>query len=306
MSNKQKSKTEPVSRARLRVILQGVAVFLVLILAGVGWYFLQRHVDRRVTFSTVPPRVVLLSRPPWMSDALAGHIISLAQPQGAHSAFDHQMLVDIHAALRASEWVKDVRAVRRAFNEKPGDTIEIDCTFRAPMALVKWGDYFWEVDAEGYLLPEHFLSADVPRVMLSTTGSVNLRIIEGVKRSPPMSGALWLGEDLAAGLGMVRLLYGQPFAEEILKVNVNNFAGRVNAREAQVVLVTRHATEVRWGRPAGAKDFFVEIPPAKKLDNLRKIVQQFGRVDAGQEWIDIRFDTITYPSPQQAALDSSK
>ena len=61
------------------------------------------------------------------------------------------------------------------------------------------------------------------------------------------------------------------------------------------MLLTKRGTEVRWGRPVNAKDFFVEVSVAQKLDYLRRVFQQYGQVDAKQAWIDIRFDKITYP-----------
>jgi hypothetical protein len=54
---------------------------------------------------------------------------------------------------------------------------------------------------------------------------------------------------------------------------------------------------VRWGRPLDAKDFFAEVPASQKLDEMASIVRQYGRVDAGRPWIDIRYDKIMYPTP---------
>ena len=90
-----------------------------------------------------------------------------------------------------------------------------------------------------------------------------------------------------------------------MRIDVSNFGGRDNQKEAQLVLLTKRGTEVRWGRPINAKDFFIEVSVAQKLDYMRRVYNQFGRVDANQAWIDIRFDKITYPSSEpQAQLDS--
>ena len=71
------------------------------------------------------------------------------------------------------------------------------------------------------------------------------------------------------------------FTHEVRKINVANFAGRKDAREAHLVLVTKHGTEVRWGRPVKAVDRFIEVDPGRKLDYLKRVYQQYGRVDAG-------------------------
>ena len=83
--------------------------------------------------------------------------------------------------------------------------------------------------------------------------------------------------------------------------------GETDPKEAQLVLLTGATREIRWGRPMSAKDFFIEVSVAQKLDYMRRVFTQFRRVDANQAWIDIRFDKITYPStPQTAQLDERR
>jgi hypothetical protein len=129
---------------------------------------------------------------------------------------------------------------------------------------------------------------------------MNIRIIEGVRQPPPDTGERWIGEDLCAGLDLARLLLGKPYTEEIVKVDVSNFEGRRDDREAHIVFVTKYGSQIRWGRPLDARDFFVEVTPARKLEYLRQIFQEKHRVDGGFSWIDIRFDAVTYPVSEQA------
>jgi hypothetical protein len=292
-----KKPRDPEQSRRVRRIVRHVigAVVCIVALCG-GLHALRNYVEQRVVFPDAPPKVVLVNRPAWMSDFLADQIESLARPIGTHSTFDRQMLVDAAKMLEGSPWIRQVKQIRRAYGNKPGDTLEIDCEYRAPIALVHWKDYFWLVDGEGVKLPEQFTADQVPRIIQGRDKKMNIRVIEGVDRPPPESGQKWIGDDLAAGLDMVRLLFGRPYAEEIVKVDVANFSGRRDPREAQVVLVTKYNTEVRWGRPANAEDYFIEVSTAQKLDYLRQIYEQFHRVDGHRAWIDIRFDKITYPS----------
>jgi hypothetical protein len=134
---------------------------------------------------------------------------------------------------------------------------------------------------------------------------LNLRVIEGIAQPPVESGQKWNGEDLQAALDLVKLLHRQSYAEEIVMIDVSNFAGRVDQKEAQISLVTRHDTEIRWGRPINARDFFVEVPTAQKLKYMQDIHAQYGRVDGGRRWIDIRFDRITYPLDGAAGGDNT-
>ena len=183
----------------------------------------------------------------------------------------------------------------------PGDTLQVDCVYRVPTALVQWQGYYWLIDGDGYRLPEKYSSAQLAKTMIGPDGKLMLRIISGVAKAPVLSPKPWPGEDVAAGLELVKLLAGKPYAEEIPVVDVSNFGGRRDRQGAQIVLLTRYNTAIRWGRPPSAKDYFVEVPAGQKLQDLADIYQQMHRVDGGQPWIDIRFDQVTYPSPQPAA-----
>lgn len=301
-----KREINPATRALLRrVLLNGALVIAVIGAASAGLYCAKRYVDRRLSFYDHAPKVVLKDRPAWMSDFLAEQIVATAEPVGASSTFNRQTLVDVGDALKANPWIRKVNQVRRAYSNKPGDTIEIDCEYRVPLALVHWKDYFWLVDSEGVKLPEQFTQKQLQQVIYGRDNKLLFRVIEGVRQPPVESGRKWSGDDLAAGLTLAQYLSGQPFAEEVVRIDVSNFGGRDNTKEAQLVLLTKRGTEVRWGRPINAKDFFIEVSVAQKLDYMRRVYNQFGRVDANQAWIDIRFDKITYPSSEpEARLDS--
>ncbi len=255
------------------------------------------YVDTQVDKQTKPPTVVLKNRPVWMSDVLAAQIIEAASPSTARSTFDHELLVETFAKLKSNPWIATVHEVRRGYDKSAGDTLEIDADYRTPAALVRWGDYYSLIDGKGVKLPEQYPRNMATRIVHGNDGRVNIRVIDGVFNPPPEPGKIWRGEDLQAGLQMVKLLNDEPFAQDILKVNVTNVGRRNSAKEAQIVLITRYNTEIRWGRPLNAADFFIEVSPEQKIASLRQIYQQYGRVDAKQPWLDLRFDKITYPSP---------
>src|SRR5687768_16772682 len=127
---------------------------------------MKRYVEREVAFPKAPPAVSLKNRPAWMTDFLAAQIAASVRPAGLHSTFDHQMLVDRVAMLKANPWIRNVRQVRRVYGKRPGDTLEIDCDYRAPIALVRWQKDYWLVDVDGVKLPERFAAADVPKIVI--------------------------------------------------------------------------------------------------------------------------------------------
>jgi hypothetical protein len=286
------------ARFRRRVSLNVLAIMFLAVGAAVGYFKLRTYVEQRLAFPSEAPRVVLKNRPVWMTDFLADQIIEKVQPPAARSALDQRMLVAVCEILKTNPWIKEVKQVRRAYGKKPGDTIEVDCEYRAPIALVQYGQVYALVDAEGVKLPELFSAGQLPRIMFGENGRVNIRVIEGVAKAPPETGRKWVSEDLSAGLEMVQLLYGKPYAEEILSVKVSNYGGRVDAREAWIVLVTRDKTEIMWGRPKSAGDAFVEIPWYRKLDRMQRIVETYHRIDAGHSAVELRFDRTTLPETQ--------
>jgi hypothetical protein len=260
----------------------------------------QKYVDR-VARNEYPPKVELKDQPAWMSPALAEQILASVRPVTPFSAGEHQMLVDRADILSANPWVKQVKAVRRAYNHEPGDTIEIDCDFRAPVALVHWQDAYWYVDAEGVRLPERLSAEQVARLI--QPGQANaFRIIEGVGKAPLAPGKPWPGGDVQAGIELIALLADKPFADQIVKIDVSNFGGRINPNESQLNLVTRANTEIRWGQPPSSKAFFVEQNPDRKIEYLRAAKRQTGRIDMNQPWIDLRFDSPTVPASSRASV----
>jgi len=285
-------------------MLRAVASVVVVLALVVGFLVTRRYVEKRYVLLDRPPEVELVNRPAWMSDLLAEQIVRLVKPTGPHPATDHQLLVDRVALLRASPWVKNVRQVRRVYRSGPGDTLLVDCEWRTPAAMVQWRHEYRLVDRDGVLLPETYSFDQLPRLLRSSDGKTNLRIIEGVERPPGTAGKPWPGNDLKAGIDLAAALAGHDWTDEIERVNISNFAGRIDPRAAQLTLITRYNTELRWGRPINATDFYVEIPWQQKLERLKQIRARYGRIDAGAAFVELRFDRIEIPAEQTAANDS--
>jgi len=267
--------------------------------AVIGFFRMRQGVEATYLASKEAPAVAIMNRPAWMSDYLADEIGRWARPDGPRSPLDDRILKEAYDRLEKSAWVSKVRQVRRAYGVRPGDTLEVDCEFRTPIALVSWGGFYYLIDNDGFRLPERYPANRLNDIMFGRDGArrvVNIRVINGVKGGPPArAGTKWAGADLAAGLELVKALYDRPFAEEIWWVNVENFAGRVDPREAQIVLGTQYGTEVRWGEPV-TTEFHAELSAAQKLKRLELLKAQHRRVDAGRKWVDIRMESV-YGAP---------
>ncbi len=293
----------PVGRFVAKLLLHGL--ILTAFVGGLAYaatagrqYLQQQPGVRQLT-------VELENRPVWMSDYLARQIAA-SVPRHAASPFDHQLLVDVAERLAADPWVRQVRQVRRKYGQSPGDTLAIDCDYRAPVALVRWRDYYWLVDNDGFKLPAPFSAAELPQVTAALDGHTALRVVTGVRSPPPEDGHRWPGGDLAAALDVAKLFHGKDYLDGVTGIDVTNFGGRIARADPQVVLMTTYGTQVWWGRPPLADDFFVEVPVARKLAVLRAVVRQFGRVDGGKAWLDVRFETGLLPAdpPDPAPADA--
>ena len=204
---RDKSK-KSIGLGRVSLHLLGVVLFLGALAAAT--VLTKRYVDQRVAAPTGPLKVAIKDKPVWMSDFLAEQIAATV-PRNSSSAFDRDLLVAAADRLRENPWVENVRQVRRVYGQSPGDTLEIDCDFRAPIALVEWGKFYWLVDGEGVKLPEQFNAAQVPGIVMGRDQKMNIRIIDGVHQPPPDTGRRWAGQDLAADWQKRRAVVWQAF-----------------------------------------------------------------------------------------------
>lgn len=292
----------PETKAKIRRGMVNVfAASLVGTLAVTGFMASDKYVKTIEKSETAPAVAIAGGAPAWMNGQIEEQILSAVRTDKPSQPTDRQTLEERAKTLAASPWVKQVKSVRRTYGNGPGDTIEINAEFRTPVAMVRWENDYWYVDAEGVRLPEHFNSTQI-RQMLAAGGRPTFRIIEGVAHFPNETGKAWPGKDLRAGLELIALLSDKPYADQITRIDVGNYDGRVNANESQINLITRYDTQVRWGQAPSSRAFFVEQRVDRKLEVLQQACRQTGRVDMNLPWIDLRFDNATVPS-QRASLD---
>lgn len=284
-----------------RAIAIHLLVLGVLVGAGLlGFRRLRQHVENDLAYPANIPEIVLKDRPIWMAESLAEQIASSIRPKTIVSAMDRSLLEKTAQTLQQNPWVRQVRQVRRLYGHSAGDLIEVDCEYRTPLALVATAKEYILVDGDGVRLPERFGLNPIPRIMFSADGRVNLRIVEGVVAPPPFKAGLkWSGEDLQAGLELVKFMYGRVEAEDIHRVNVANYGERQAKGNAEMVLITKYHTEIRWGKPLHRWRW--EVSPTQKLERMANLWKQTGRVDGGLAWLDVRLDRTVKPDEEGLA-----
>jgi len=289
---------------RGRIVVGAVrGVFLVVLIAaaGVGMYFVREFVMSRPQYADSVARIELRPRPAWMSDMLAAEIAGqLARAAGrGRCTFDPTLARRVHAAAEQCVWIRrvhEVRVERAATDEDDGafsaGRVVVVAEYRRPEAVGVFDRHERYVAADRVVLP-----FDLARHLAGREHMVRIR---GLRVRPPATGERWAGEDLAAGIRVIRLLRGKPYYRQIAAVDVRNFDRRYERSEPAIRLLAvndDYVTDIRFGDlPADG------VPPVgaptlrRKLGYLDSWYRRNAYSLAGPTYLDLRYsDRIGYP-----------
>lgn len=218
--------------------------------------------------------VVFSDAPRWMTAADIAPLQEIVMREAGRGAYDQVGCAQARAALLESGWFTDVSQVRRTGT---GDIV-IDAEFAVPFALV--------VDAAG----EHLVDADgrlLPRSYVTGTSPAFPRIVGASVPRPARPGQRWMGADVAAGMGLARLVESQRWRGQVTGIDVSAFKDR-----HVMDLLTDTGCRIVWGRAPG-EEATAEVPSAQKLKYLAFLHESCGRVDAGcTSQLDLSVDYV--------------
>ncbi|MEM6313437.1 MAG: hypothetical protein AAF743_05095 [Planctomycetota bacterium] len=302
-STKPARKPDPQRAERMRVLRRrlahGAGVVAVLTIIGVG-YKLSWDRVRQASLPQQPPALVLVDFPDWLGDQGELLVRGAVGEVPATSPLESDALRVVRSRLEAEPWVRSVTSVRRR-STVDGDVIEAVCEYRAPVAVVEHGGFFWMVDRAGVLLPKKLGVDQLRRQVIGDDGETRMRRIENIQLDPPHPGQLWGGEDLQAALRMEALLRGEPWAGQIAAIDMANYGGRRDVVGPHVTLRTKDGNALGWGRPPGEEDPLLEIATDAKAARLRHLLAQFGRIDLNASRTDHRDERIlVYPEGNES------
>lgn len=173
-------------------------------------------------------------------------------------------------------WVKSVDRV----TVRPDGILAIKCTFREPVAYVQHEEACYLVDRDGVLLPGWYRVEDC--------ATSKLLLITGVKQGPPGVGYPWIGNDLQSGLKLASLISGRSFRNQVDRIIVTNYEGRVDRKRPYIELATdRAGSRIWWGQSPISEDG-TETTADQKLALLDWMFHQHGRIDLNRAYVDIR------------------
>ncbi|NLF32664.1 MAG: hypothetical protein GX591_17450 [Planctomycetes bacterium] len=288
-------------RATVRRAVVGVLTAAAAVGAAVGLRQLRGYVMAQPPYAASVAGVVLADRPAWMDDAVAAEIrAELALTVGyAPSTFETDLAERVYAAAEQCPWIRRVHEVRVERGRTgpddaglSGGRIVVVADYRQPVAQAVGGGAERYIDAQGIVLP-----TDSARLQAMRWPMVR---ITGLAAPVPQIGAVWPGDDLTAGLHLVRLLAAKPYFNQITAVDVTNFRYRYTRGEPSIRLIATDGptvTDIRFGDlPTGDLPAVGGPSVARRLGYLDGWYQGNGCRLAGPTYLDLRLpDRIGLP-----------
>lgn len=189
----------------------------------------------------------------------------------------------VGAAMERSGWFDGRPSVERG----EASEIVIRGNWRIPAAVVRYKP----PQTSGETAPEpkdYLVSWDTrPMPVSYPVGRSGLRVIQGVQLGPIKNeGAIdyrsvWPGEDVEAGVELLRTLVSQPWSSQVSGVDVSDYAAN-----RSLVIETIHGTRLIWGGRA-SKPLAGECSTQVKLGKINELVGYTKRIDGGKAEIEL-------------------
>ena len=222
---------------------------------------------------------IVFSNPPnWVAQDLLQQVIERAGLPQEVSLLEDGLAEEIAKAFELHPWVEEVIFVRKSIPAR----LEVELSYRRPVAMVQGVQGMYPVDGSGTLLPPaDFSVADTKRYP----------VIQNVKSTPRgAAGTNWgdLNVVAAARLADTLAVHWQEFGLVAIRVP--------RPRKVQVTfddliyeLVTAGGSTIIWGRVPGS-NHPGELSAEQKIGRLKKYLTDFGSFDHphGPYEIDIR------------------
>jgi hypothetical protein len=259
---------------RIIGLCAGWAAAAAVVVWAFGWWMPKLRHSAAAAIRDGRIEVIFSDTPRWMTAADIAPLQEMVLREAGRGAYDQVGCAQARAALLATGWFTDVSQVRRTGS---GDIV-IDGEFAVPFALV--------VDAAG----EHLIDVDgrlLPRSYLAGTAPAFPRIVGASVPRPARPGQPWTGADVAAGMGLARLVESQRWRGQVIGIDVTAFKDR-----HVMDLLTDTGCRIVWGRAPG-EEAAAEVPAAQKLKYLAYLHESCGRVDAGcTSQLDLSVDYV--------------
>jgi len=273
----------------LIIILKLLVVVSVLCGIVVGLIFLEKYVKETIPARQGAGDLVLADVPLWVSDQLKEKVYKIATAEGSSLGLDDAALSVQRNIEELIPWLDEVK-VRTTHN-----ILRVEARWRKPVALVKSGLIKFYVDAEQVVL-DFIPMPDLP--------IIEIKGLPLITKIPPL-GEVWQRDDLAAAIMILdrlddmdkSLTPDKPLLDEIDRIDVSNFNGRHNSRQAHIILYTKDNTEIIWGAEVGKWQQHLESTDEQKLAKLYGYYKENGTLSGAAKFINLRDPRDNIPLP---------
>ena len=273
----------------LIIILKVLAVVCVLCGIVIGLMFLEKYVKETIPARQGAGDLELADVPLWVSDQLKEKVYTIATADGSSLGLDDAALSVQRNIEELMPWLYEVK-VRATHN-----ILRVEATWRKPVALVKSGLIKFYVDAEQVVL-DYMEMPDLP--------IVEIKGLPLITKIPPL-GEVWQRDDLAAAIRILdrlddmdkSLTPDKPLLREIDCIDVSNFNGRHNSRQAHIILYTKDNTSIIWGAEVEKWQQHLESTDEQKLAKLYVYYKENGTLSGAAKFINLRDPRDNIPLP---------
>ena len=290
LKSKRAPSRKPAMRPRLTLrTLRGLLVLLLWSGAfyGIAYALMKMRPHAMAILGDGTWRYQWASTPPWFDDVREGVESDVARTLNNIQTMDLRddgLSERVYTLLKdESPWIAAIHHVQK----RADGVLLIDARFRKPLTRIDHNNISYLIDESGYLLPRRWAASD-----RTNDGVVHL---EGASHGPPLApnrrewdGQLWPGDDIQAGLKLVKFLHEQArsprMRSQLLAVDISNFDRRLDKRLGQLRIRGIGSFYIDWGLPPG-EEYGREPPASEKLARLLlyfEKVQSFpseGRLD---------------------------
>jgi hypothetical protein len=281
----------------VRLVTQGrwlVVVLLFIGVLGVAWSLAWQRVRDRVladeSYQVAARDIRLTPSPPWIHSDVKTEVLRDASLDGKLSLLDDDLTKRLSSAFSLHPWVAKVHRVSKHHPSR----VEVDLTYRQPVAMVEVTGGLLPIDGEGVLLPSEDFSPNeakkyprVARIESLPAGSV---------------GSPWGDNHVLGAARIARVIGDRWHAFRLYRIQAPVRIGTAADVDAYTFELTTHAgTRILWGRPPGNEPTG-EPSALEKIARLEQIVQNEGTLDgpAGHRTLDLRLP----PQPPMRAANS--
>jgi cell division septal protein FtsQ len=241
---------------------------------------LREHSEYQVSVS----QIEVNAAPRWVPHDLVEQAANRAGLADHLSILDEDLTTVIAEAFQLHPWVAEVKRVEKTYPAR----IQVELSYRRPVAMVQLEQGMYPVDTEGFLLPPNdFSVADTKRFPV-------IRNASSTPQGP--SGTSWGDAEVVGAARLAEVLYGvggpnchwRKFGFAAISIPSQK-SEHISADNLAYELTTTSGSRIIWGRSPGS-DHPGELSPEQKLGRLEKYLHEFQTFEhpRGPYEIDIR------------------